>query len=1152
MGLSLAALIVPLILSTCNGCGVTVHNEVAYRASQLLAIPPVSSSWPSPEASVSPPSWSPSDLGQNVLSPPTNARQQQDGGGSTVSAARPLDRFRDMILQRKEFLLSGSFFPDWGYDCIGKLWNNAAEEDLVVFLFGTVSHEAADVLWHGLEGISGGFVSALAMTSFEGDYSKAHTLADLGGEFVLSHMADMGHLATTWKVPIRDLTMIYKRLDHFVPGTVLSHCMRNGYAASQANSRLGGKLFPVYASKSPFLVEQMEDYPIGGLRDMTAWTVECWQGLARHLDQRFGPEESHHDHHRQDDQPFKLCDVFREPEEKSPASRRGQQSPRPLHRPHTPTSATAAISQLLESGYTIRTDEDESTGTVAFSVERSLDHHHPLNTNRDVETEETVNTIAADPTCASLSEDTDFITQILYLPLPYSSFGHAVVTGDFDGDGVPEIAISAPHATFDSHVPSQGAVYIIPASKVSEHQSQQRKHQRHHQRPHEKEPSPLPPLDARAIASVILVGNASEPQARFGWSLATVDLNGDGIDDLAIGAPGEGSHNGLQYSGAIYVFFGRKDIGLREATLDNADLVIRHKIESESAPQQHQQQQYDEDHYHQKQKISSWLYGWRADGTRAERGPPPPLPPPPECQQHHQQHQQTRAPNSLVGLGTRLQGVDLTGDGFKDLVVQSPLANVQMTLPKPSPPWGDFPDPEPVLLSQAGKVSVFLASTRHKGIVVADTARDWELAGKVAYGWFGASLAFFQERSERASPPPPPPQHHENKERNQEQGRRQANQEARSIMVVGSPMLGLMPFQEEKVMIGQIQGFVLPSRGTTTTTAIGESAPLEPTPIFTLQGNLKFQQFGSRLEALYVPLDLPGGDDDGNDSGDGSTPPSPATVVLHPILVVGSQSEEIKVPLPRVGKLWQAGAVRVLNLTQIPDGTETTIGELEDRGRGGDGGRRRCPHCPRLPRFPRVPRLPGIPRTPHRALSPLSHDQDQDQGIKGRSGGGGDEDKEELGVVLATLQGSQSLAHLSAAMAVSTASKWTTSSYSSSSSKSKSSGSLAPPMTAPAKDGIWLTEPLAAAEAGRILRWEPELGRGGGAGDGGGGNAGKGNAGGDGDKNEPPMPPDGVSQCYLGSDTRGRFGAVIVVEDLNMDGMDDLIVTSAHSSTFAT
>ena len=50
----------------------------------------------------------------------------------------------------------------------------------MVFLFGVVSHQVADVAWHSL-GIDQGFISTMADLNFYGKYGDAHTVADFGG-----------------------------------------------------------------------------------------------------------------------------------------------------------------------------------------------------------------------------------------------------------------------------------------------------------------------------------------------------------------------------------------------------------------------------------------------------------------------------------------------------------------------------------------------------------------------------------------------------------------------------------------------------------------------------------------------------------------------------------------------------------------------------------------------------------------------------------------------------------------------------------------------------------------------------------------------------------------------------------------------------------
>ena len=94
-------------------------------------------------------------------------------------------------------------------------------------------------------------------------------------------------------------------------------------------------------------------------------------------------------------------------------------------------------------------------------------------------------------------------------------FGMALAADDFDGDGVPDLAIGAPGESSGS-----GAVYVAYLN-----------------------------LDG-TVKSSVNIPNSNTAMDAFGTSLAAGDFDGDGVLDLAIGAPGESSG-----SGAVYVAY---------------------------------------------------------------------------------------------------------------------------------------------------------------------------------------------------------------------------------------------------------------------------------------------------------------------------------------------------------------------------------------------------------------------------------------------------------------------------------------------------------------------------------------------------------------------------------------------------------------------
>jgi hypothetical protein len=198
-------------------------------------------------------------------------------------------------------------------------------------------------------------------------------------------------------------------------------------------------------------------------------------------------------------------------------------------------------------------DEDGNTGECAFL---SLDPPVkclPLLIDANVEPtcllaecDLEARTINANRT--GLSPQDEATLEFLYTPLiPVQSpaagdrFGDAFASGDFNGDGYPDLAVGLPTRTVDG-VEQAGAVQLFRGYS-----------------------------EGLIACGEMTQGQTStvEPDDYFGASLTAADFDDDGYDDLVIGAPYE-DIGATAAAGAITVAFGSEDGLVQHATLTQA------------------------------------------------------------------------------------------------------------------------------------------------------------------------------------------------------------------------------------------------------------------------------------------------------------------------------------------------------------------------------------------------------------------------------------------------------------------------------------------------------------------------------------------------------------------------------------------------------
>jgi predicted protein tyrosine phosphatase len=119
--------------------------------------------------------------------------------------------------------------------------------------------------------------------------------------------------------------------------------------------------------------------------------------------------------------------------------------------------------------------------------------------------------------------------------------------GDINGDGVDDLAIGAPFSSINGD--DSGAAYIIFGSKQSDYFSN--------------------PIELSDLGSKGLIIKGSNSAHNAGWAVSSAgDFNGDGINDLLIGATNRGDNR----NGESYVIFGKE--GGFSSTIDLSNIGL--------------------------------------------------------------------------------------------------------------------------------------------------------------------------------------------------------------------------------------------------------------------------------------------------------------------------------------------------------------------------------------------------------------------------------------------------------------------------------------------------------------------------------------------------------------------------------------------------
>jgi hypothetical protein len=486
--------------------------------------------------------------------------------------------YNDIIDVYREYFYAGICFPDWGYidlsviggsgfqseanfahnnsfilkiiNYIKKSPDEIYRKKMIAFVFGLVSHSVSDLIWHGDNNITHGFIPIQGIIDFDANctrgtkcFSKSHDNADDGADIVISYAYGMPYLFNLdFKYPMDEILNTYKYFNISVSKfsiyfrmflyKIQLYFMRNSMA---------GRFF-IDKYLNPFLMERLDDWVSSGLDDMAVVVNKMWKNVIYYID-----NNSYHNLSRN----INDINIINKSKKDSISgvTIKKMDTPQNISYDSTLLSTQKSYSYL---GTTILIGDinGDNKNDLIIGAPGYSEINKPLCgcvyikfgyintfTEADIEYYADIKLLPSDKLYNAYNFDK--LTE-----LPVMRFGQAIELIDINKDGTLDLIVSVPSygkqplyniTNFkfknDNVNTYQGAIIIYYGNKNNS-----------------------------IIPSIIIHPNG-EHITNFGWILNKGDINNDGYDDLIIGSPfSDSPDNNKLASGMVSILLAKQNL----------------------------------------------------------------------------------------------------------------------------------------------------------------------------------------------------------------------------------------------------------------------------------------------------------------------------------------------------------------------------------------------------------------------------------------------------------------------------------------------------------------------------------------------------------------------------------------------------------------